>query len=51
MDAADFYVKGKTVDEVHDFLESRGYSNIIGLAKGNGFVHVETRGTRARWTY
>lgn len=49
-DAVDFHVPGISLQDVYNRLDpwwgSRG-----GLARGNGFVHIDYRGYRARWTY
>lgn len=49
--AVDFYVSGMNVVDV--FYKLKAWRNApIGLAVGNGFVHVDWRyGGRARWTY
>jgi hypothetical protein len=49
-DAVDFHVPGVSLVDVYNRLDpwwgSRG-----GLARGQGFVHIDGRGYRARWTY
>jgi hypothetical protein len=49
-DAVDFHIPGVSLVNVYDRLDpwwgSRG-----GLARGQGFVHIDGRGYRARWTY
>lgn len=49
-DAVDFHIPGVSLKDVYDRLDpwwgSRG-----GLARGQGFVHIDGRGYRARWTY
>ena len=48
-DAIDFYVQGMDVVEV--FYKLKEYHQIGGLAVGNGFVHLDLRGSPVRWTY
>lgn len=57
-DAADFVVKGVPTKEVYKFVESLPEVERCGLAiKHNaesefkGFVHLDTRGKKARWVY
>ncbi len=56
-DAVDFVVKGVKTQEVYDYCEKLPYANTLGLAiKHNpdpykGFVHLDTRGFKARWVY
>ena len=56
-DAVDFVVKGVPTKEVYSFCESLEGIEKCGLAikhnpdKFRGFVHLDTRGTKARWTY
>ena len=49
-DAVDFHIPGVSLVNVYNRLDpwwaSRG-----GLARGQGFVHIDGRGYRARWTY
>jgi hypothetical protein len=49
-DAVDFHIPGVSLKDVYNRLDpwwgSRG-----GLARGQGFVHIDGRGYRARWTY
>jgi hypothetical protein len=49
-DAVDFHIPGVSLVDVYNRLDpwwgSRG-----GLARGQGFVHIDGRGYRARWTY
>ncbi|MFQ6341376.1 YcbK family protein [Campylobacter sp. VTCC 70190] len=56
--AADFIVKGVKTEEVHSFILEKYGERELGIAiKHNpnnaygGFVHLDTRGTKARWTY
>jgi lysozyme len=48
-DAIDFYVQGES--PVETFKKLKGYHKSGGLAVGNGFVHLDMRGTVARWRY
>ena len=57
-DAADFVVKGVPTKEVYKFVESMSEVEHCGLAIKNnaqsiykGFVHLDTRGKKARWVY
>ena len=56
-DAVDFVVKGVKTKEVYEFCENLPCADEIGLAiKHNpnefkGFVHLDTRGFKARWVY
>ena len=56
-DAVDFVVKGVKTREVYEFCENLPCADEIGLAiKHNpnefkGFVHLDTRGFKARWVY
>ena len=56
-DAVDFVVKGIKTKEVYEFCENLPCADEIGLAiKHNpnefkGFVHLDTRGFKARWIY
>lgn len=47
--AVDFVVQGVKTSKVRTFLNSRPYANLLGIGKYDSFVHVDTRGTRARW--
>jgi len=47
--AADIVVSGVSPSMVYRYLDSSGYSNLIGLGWYDGFTHVDTRGTKARW--
>lgn len=56
--AADFVVKGVPTRELHAFVLERYGERELGIAiKHNpnnpyaGFVHLDTRGKKARWTY
>ncbi|VEG60821.1 peptidase M15 family protein [Campylobacter jejuni subsp. doylei] len=56
--AADFVVKGVKTEEVHRYVLQRYSEKGLGIAiKHNfndayaGFVHLDTRGKKARWTY
>lgn len=49
-DAVDFSVEGMSLVDVYNKLDP--WWNIKGgLARGDGFVHIDCRGYRARWTY
>ncbi len=57
-DAADFVVRGVKTKEVYEFCENLPEVQNCGLAIKNnksnefaGFVHLDTRGRKARWTY
>lgn len=56
-DAVDFTIKGVKTKEVYEFCEALPYADELGLAiKHNanefkGFVHLDTRGFKARWVY
>ena len=47
--AADIAVKGVDPSKVYKYLDERGYSDLLGLSCYSTFVHVDTRGTKARW--
>ena len=47
--AADITVKGVDPSKVYKYLDERGYSDLLGLSCYSTFVHVDTRGKRARW--
>ncbi|EFC33055.1 TPA: DUF882 domain-containing protein [Campylobacter jejuni] len=56
--AADFVVKGVKTEDVHQYVLQRYGERGLGIAiKHNfndpyaGFVHLDTRGKKARWTY
>lgn len=56
--AVDFVVKGVKTAEVHKFVLEKYGDKPLGIAvKHNfnnefaGFVHIDTRGKKARWTY
>lgn len=56
--AADFIVEGIPTDEVHRYVIQKYDDKPLGIAiKHNfenmfqGFVHIDTRGKKARWTY
>ena len=49
-DAADFAVAGMTPRAVYAALDS-WWGSRGGLAYGNGFVHLDCRNLKARWTY
>ncbi|EAK1339370.1 DUF882 domain-containing protein [Campylobacter coli] len=56
--AADFVVKGVKTEDVHQYVLKRYGDKPFGIAiKHNfsnpyaGFVHLDTRGKKARWTY
>ncbi|WP_335880118.1 YcbK family protein, partial [Campylobacter jejuni] len=56
--AADFVVKGVKTKDVHQYILQRYDDKPFGIAiKHNfndpyaGFVHLDTRGKKARWTY
>ncbi|CAM4029755.1 YcbK family protein [Campylobacter armoricus] len=56
--AVDFIVKGVKTEEVHQYVLDSFGELALGIAiKHNfnnayaGFVHVDTRGKKARWTY
>lgn len=56
--AADFVVEGVKTDEVHQYVLEKYGDEPLGIAvKHNpknayaGFVHIDTRGKKARWTY
>ncbi|EPQ8291100.1 YcbK family protein [Campylobacter jejuni] len=56
--AADFVVKGVKTEEVHQYVLEKYGDKPFGIAiKHNfenpfgGFVHIDTRGRKARWTY
>ncbi len=47
--AADIVVKGVDSSMVYRYLDNSGYSNLLGLGRYDDFVHLDTRGTKARW--
>jgi uncharacterized protein YcbK (DUF882 family) len=47
--AVDFVVKGVKTSTVRTFLNKQPYASLIGMGKYNTFVHVDTRGVKARW--
>jgi uncharacterized protein YcbK (DUF882 family) len=47
--AVDFVVRGIKTSVVRTFLNGRPYTGLIGMGKYNTFVHVDTRGVKARW--
>ena len=47
--AADIHIKGVTPYEIYKYLECRPYKNVIGLGLYDVFVHVDSRGYKARW--
>ncbi|MBT0828288.1 DUF882 domain-containing protein [Campylobacter lari] len=56
--AVDFVVKGIKTEEVHQYVLDNFSKRGLGIAiKHNfdnpyaGFVHIDTRGKKARWTY
>lgn len=55
--ACDFVIKGNKTKEVYDYVIATYGSKPFGIAKklssdpNQGFVHLDTRGSRARWTY
>lgn len=56
--AVDFVVKGVKTEEVHQYVLDNFGERGLGIAvKHNfdnpyaGFVHIDTRGKKARWTY
>lgn len=46
--AADFNVKGKTPNEVQDFILTK-YEGMYGIGRYNNFTHIDVRGYQARW--
>ena len=56
-DAVDFVVENVPTKEVYEFCESLANADKLGLAikhnanKFKGFVHLDTRGFKARWVY
>lgn len=46
--AADWYIKGVTPMELYNYLD-REYGDYIGLGLYGNRVHLDTRGTKARW--
>ena len=56
-DAVDFVVASVPTKEVYDFCETLSNADKLGLAikhnadKFKGFVHLDTRGKKARWIY
>ena len=56
-DAVDFTIDGVKTKEVYDWVIETYGSRPLGIAKKlskdpyKGFVHLDTRGTKARWTY
>ncbi|EGF1229278.1 DUF882 domain-containing protein [Campylobacter jejuni] len=56
--AADFVVKGVKTEDVHQYVLEKYGDKPFGIAIKNnfenpfgGFVHLDTRGKKARWTY
>lgn len=45
--AIDFYVPGTDIENVATWIEAR--HSDIGLGRYNNFLHIDTRGYRARW--
>lgn len=50
-DAVDFTVKDVEPEDVFKYVDGMPYADSLGLAHGSNFVHLDTRGKRARWTY
>lgn len=57
-DAVDFTIKGVETKKVYAYCENLPNANSLGLAikhnpndKFKGFVHLDTRGFKARWVY
>ena len=48
--AADIVVEDATPAEIADWLDRQPWADRIGLGRYETFTHVDTRGTRARWT-
>lgn len=48
--AVDFVVDGVTADKVQAYLESCVPST-CGIGKATNYTHIDTRETKARWTY
>ena len=50
-DAADISVEGISTKQLHLFVKSLPFANLLGIGyyPNNGFVHVDTRGYAARW--
>lgn len=46
--AADIVVRGKTPEEVHDYLDSK-YPDSYGLGRYSTFTHIDSRDNKARW--
>jgi len=49
-DAVDFNVPGADLKRIYSLLDP-WWSVRGGLARGNGFIHIDKRGYRARWDY
>lgn len=49
-DAVDFDIPGADLRRIHDKLD-QWWGGRGGLARGNRFIHIDTRGYRARWNY
>jgi uncharacterized protein YcbK (DUF882 family) len=47
--AADIVVANTIPSAVYSYLNSCGYSDLIGLGSYKSFTHIDVRGKRARW--
>ena len=48
-EAVDFVVRGVKTSAVRTYLNKQPYANLLGIGKYDTFVHVDTRGVKARW--
>jgi len=48
--AVDFDVEDTPLQAVFAYIDKK-YGDVVGLAMGRSFIHVDTRGYHARWTY
>lgn len=48
--AIDFRIKGVSTKEIYNYLDKK-YPNQYGIGYHRSFVHFDSRGWKARWTY
>lgn len=48
-EAVDFVVRGIKTSVVRTYLNKRPYASLLGIGKYDTFIHVDTRGVKARW--
>lgn len=50
VDAVDIHVEGVSIPQLHLFVKSLPFANLLGIGRYKTFVHIDTRGYAARWT-